>query len=70
MKTPAKKPSSKPIRPNMSVEWTREQVLLRTGYTGPGQSIALKFRDHGGDKAAIKKGEKWVQQELAKRGLS
>jgi hypothetical protein len=54
--------------PSMSVEWTRNQVLCRTGLVGPGQSVTLSFKD-GGKDAAIRKGRKWVAQESKRRGF-
>ena len=51
-------------KPSMSVEWSRKQVMLRTGQPGPGQTRALIFKDNGGEKAAIAKGKAWLKKQL------
>ena len=61
--------SKKAPRPSYSVEWSRSQVLCRTGTPGPGQSMAIKFSDHGGSSdKAIAVAEKWVAKQLKKLG--
>jgi hypothetical protein len=38
--------------PTISTEWTRDQVLGRTGNLGPKQSVAFRFEEYGGQDLA------------------
>ena len=61
---------SKCKKPSFSVEWSRNQVMCRTGKTGPGQSKAIPFgNDSGCAKKAIKQAEKWLQEERVRQGI-
>ena len=60
-----RKPTSKdtkkrPAAASFSVEWSRKQVLCRTGQKGPGQSMTLSFSAHGGLEKAVEKARAWV----------
>lgn len=46
--------------PSFSVEHSREQVLCRTGLSGPGQTKTYTFASCGGQEAAKKKAEAWL----------
>ena len=62
--------AKKPSKPSYSVEWSRNQVLCRTGRPGPGQSTAIKFSDHGGNSdKAIAAAKKWVHKQVKKLGI-
>ena len=65
-KKPSKDMKKRPAgAASFSVEWSRKQVLCRTGKTGVGQSHALAFKKHGGWANAVKKAKKWVQEQNA-----
>ena len=49
-------------RPCFTIEWTRGQVMCRTGLKGPGNYKAIKFGEGGSD-AAIKAAKKWVAEQ-------
>ena len=54
-------------KPSYSVEWSRDQVLCRTGLKGAGQSVAYKFADYGGSSdKAISAAKKWVATQTKK----
>ena len=54
-------------KPSYSVEWSRDQVLCRTGMKGAGQSVAYKFADYGGSSdKAISAAKKWVAAQAKK----
>lgn len=60
----------KPPKPAYAVEWSRNQVMCRTGMKGPGQSTAIKFSDHGGSSdKAIAAAKKWVRKQEKKLGI-
>ena len=62
-----KKPSSGGCNgPSFSCEWSREQVLVRTGNKCD-PSTAFKFGDHGGVDGAVKKAKALVAK-LSKGG--
>ena len=55
-------PPKKRCTAGHSVEWSRNQVLARTGFAGPGQTKAFKFGGDGqGVEAATKAAEKWIK---------
>ena len=62
------KPTSKggakkrPAAASFSVEWSRKQVLCRTGKKGAGQSKTFLFSAHGGLEKAIEKARAWVDE--------
>jgi len=54
-------------KPSYSVEWSRDQVLCRTGLKGAGQSVSYKFADYGGSSdKAIAAAKKWVATQTKK----
>ena len=54
-------------KPSYSVEWSRDQVLCRTGLKGAGQSVSYKFADYGGSSdKAIAAAKKWVATHTKK----
>ena len=58
--------------PNYAVERSRSQVLCRTGFRGPGQSVKLgygKGEAFTSEKRAVAAAKKWVAAERAKQGL-
>ena len=59
-KTVAKK---RPAAASFSVEWSRKQVLCRTGKKGAGQSMTLSFSAHGGLEKAVEKAKAWVDEQ-------
>ena len=65
-KKPSKDMKKRPAgAASFSVEWTRDQVLCRTGKKGVGQSHALVFNKYGGLAKAVAKAKKWVQEQNA-----
>jgi hypothetical protein len=48
------------------VEWSRSQVLCRTGIKGE-PSVVLKFEEHGGIEPAVAKAKLWVSKVAAER---
>ena len=56
-----KKPAASTKRgPHWCFEESRQQVMCRTGATGPGQSHAIKFHVAGGRDQAVKLANAWV----------
>ena len=55
----------RPAAASFSVEWSRKQVLCRTGKKGVGQSLSLSFDKCGGLEKAVAKAKKWVQEQNA-----
>ena len=60
-------PKAKP--PTASVEWSRSQVLFRSGLTGPGQTHNFRFFDDASRVAALSQAKKMVREERIRRGL-
>ena len=60
--------AKKSPKPSYSVEWSRNQVLCRTGASGPGQSTAFKFSDYGGSSDRAISAAKWVAKQKGKLG--
>ena len=52
--------------PSFSVEWTRKQVMCRTGKKGAGESVAMKFE--GSVYATVEKAKKWVADKRKELG--
>ena len=52
-------------KPSFSVEWSRNQVLYRTGKRRPGQSAALTFAKYGSSDKAIAAAKKLVAKGMA-----
>ena len=52
----------RPAAASFSVEWSRNQVLCRTGKKGPGQSKTFLFSAHGGLEKAVEKAQAWVDE--------
>ena len=53
-------------KPSFSIEWSRSQVLCRTGMRGAGQSLALPFEEYGGSDKAIAAAKRWVAKQTKK----
>ena len=53
--------------PHFAIEWSRKQVLCRTGRKGPGESFPMKFGDGSVD-ATIKKARAWVSEKKKELG--
>ena len=68
-KIAVKHPAS--VKPSYSIEWSRNQVLGRTGKKGPGESITFKYGP-GCDYKDVKRAEgaskKWVEEQKLKLG--
>ena len=67
--TPGKfiKPSpTKPVRKPPSISWetSRNQVMCRTGASGPGSTHKITFKEAGGAKKAYALAEKWLEKEM------
>ena len=56
-------------RPSYSVEWSRNQVLYRSGLKGPNQNQVFKFKNDKEREAAVSKAKKMVEAERKRRGL-
>lgn len=55
-----------PKKPSFSVEWSRKQVMCRTGQRGPGTTLRITFKSAGGSKVALAKAEAWVRSKMKK----
>ena len=71
--TPVKEPEKKRrCKPRVDFELSRNQILGRTGFAGPGQSVKFRFgvgeqyRNLDAAKAAAKK---WLREEEIKQGI-
>ena len=53
------KHSKKKERPWWNVEWSRSQIMCRTGLGGPGSTKAIKFTTATYE-AAVKAADRWV----------
>ena len=58
------KPKNK--RPHYALEQTREQVMCRSGGTGPGSTHRITFKEAGSKQKAIAMAKVWVQKQLKK----
>ena len=66
-------PASAAARPMWSYEWTRSQIMCRTGLKGPGQNHGIRWGpacDCKTSEDAKKRAEAWLKGELKKRKLS
>ena len=55
-------------KPCIGVEWTRNQVLARTGHSGPGQNKGFAFS--GTDPSTAKKrAEAWLRKACQQQGI-
>ena len=52
--------------PSLSMEWSRKQVMCRTGEPGT-KCVAFPFDKHGGAESARKKAQPWVARERKAR---
>ena len=70
-KIAVKHPAGASVKPSYSIEWSRNQVLGRTGKKGPGESITFKYGP-GCDYKDVKRAEgaskKWVEEQKLKLG--
>ena len=66
LKRPAAKSDDCCKPPSFSMEWSREQVMCRTGKKGAGQSVAMKFE--GSVDATVEKAKKWVADKRKELG--
>ena len=64
-----KRPAGAAGQPLFSVEWSREQVMCRSGRKGPGESHRIPFSEHGGLEGAVDEAKKWVSEKRRKLGL-
>jgi len=55
--------------PGYSVEWSRNQVLYRSGLKGSNQNKCFKFKSDEEREAAVSKAKKMVDAERKRRGL-
>ena len=57
---------AKPVRnkPTISWETSRNQVMCRTGFSGPGTTHRITFKEAGGAKKAYAMAEKWLAKEM------
>ena len=60
-------PKAKP--PTASVEWSRSQVLFRSGLTGPGQTKNFRFFDHASRGSALNQAKQMAREKRLRRGL-
>ena len=49
-----------------ALEQTREQVMCRSGGTGPGSTHRITFKEAGSKQKAIAMAKVWVQKQLKK----
>ena len=68
MKKPASCAGVSGKRPRVEVEHTRNQVLARTGLTGPGQTKTFAI-DSKGEEHAKKKARAWLKATCASQGI-
>ena len=54
LKKPAAAGTKVMKKPHFAVEWSRHQVMCRSGREGAGESFALKFAEHGGIEKAVR----------------
>ena len=66
LKRPAAKSDDCCKPPSFSMEWSREQVMCRTGKKGAGQSLAMKFESSVD--ATLEKAKKWVADKRKELG--
>jgi hypothetical protein len=64
-----KRPAGGTGQPLFSVEWSREQVMCRSGRKGPGESHRIAFSEHGGLEGAVAEAKKWVSEKRRKLEL-
>ncbi len=64
-----KRPAGAAGQPLFSVEWSREQVMCRSGRKGPGESHRIPLSEHGGLEGAVDEAKKWVSEKRRKLGL-
>ena len=57
-------------KPTFSVEWTRDQVLGRTGLAGPGQNVTFRFKDYKTIDQAVAAARKWVNAQKKLRNIA
>eukprot|EP00969_Alexandrium_andersonii_P329839 14576149-Alexandrium_andersonii.AAC.1 len=55
--------------PSLTDERSRSQILFRTGCSGPGQSVVIKYTDERSKQSAIAKATAMVKKERQRRGL-
>ena len=58
------------VLPRLDHEQSRSQVLVRTGFTGRGQSLQLKYKCEKSKAAALKKGRLLCRKMCRQRGLA
>jgi hypothetical protein len=58
-----KRPAGATGQPLFSVEWSRNQVMCRSGRKGPGESHRIPFSEHGGIEGAVDEAKKWVSEK-------
>ena len=55
-----------PKEPFIGWERSRHQVMCRSGRSGPGTTVAIKFEGNGGADGAWAKAKKWLAVEKQK----
>ena len=63
--------TKKKTKPHWSVEWSRSQIMCRTGQPGPGQCEAIRFGKGTACRtvdAAVEKARRWVEKAATKSG--
>ena len=55
-------------KPSYSTEWSRKQVLCRSGLKGPGESFAIPFAGKREHAKAEAEAQKWVAAKAAALG--
>ena len=62
-----KRPAVATTEPFFSCEWSRNQVMCRTGGAGPGWSHAIKFEEVGGVDKAVAAAHVGVKEQTRKK---
>ena len=62
-KTP-KKADRKCTKPSISWETSRNQVMCRSGFSGPGSTHKITFKEAGGAKKAYALAQKWLEKAM------
>ena len=57
---------AKPVRKKPTISWeaSRNQVMCRTGFSGPGTTHRITFKEAKGAKKAYAMAEKWLAKEM------
>ena len=70
-KASSTKTAASPKKPHWHVEWSRSQIMCRTGESGPNTTMRILFGPgHISYQAAEKMANTWLKKQLKARGLS